>query len=88
MQIELTGQAQEVVEKLLASGDFSTADEAVAFALRIYSDASPTPESLKAKLQEGLDDAQAGRVAPLDIEDVKRRGRERLTARHSADADV
>lgn len=78
MQIELTPGAQQAVEDLLARGEFQTAEEVVEFVLGFYRDCLPTVESLQRALQEGIDDARGGRVAPLDIEDVKRRGRERL----------
>ncbi|QDT37057.1 hypothetical protein [Stratiformator vulcanicus] len=33
---------------------------------------------LKAEIELGMEDLRAGRFAPLDIEETKRRGRERL----------
>jgi hypothetical protein len=36
-------------------------------------------------LQVGLDDIEAGRVLPLDIEDMKRRGMKRLSEQKSSD---
>jgi len=89
MQIELTGQARETVEKLIAQGQFQSAEEAVEHALNFYETCQPTIESLRAKIQEGMDDIAAGRVTSYEsdeelqdfIEDVKRRGRERLAAK-------
>lgn len=80
MQIELTAKGREVVEKLIDAGKFHSADEVVQHALEFYDSCQPTLESLRAKIQEGMDDIAAGRVSPLDVEDVKRRGRERLAA--------
>lgn len=85
MQIELTGQSEQIVEQLIAGGDFASADEAVEFALRIFGDGAPAVEALQARLQEGLDDVAAGRVNSYEsdeelkgfFDDVKRRGRER-----------
>ena len=88
MQIELTGQAREILEKLLAQGQFQSAEEAVEQALNFYETCQPTIESLRAKIQEGMDDIAAGRVSELDIEDVKRRGRERLAAKQKSGTDV
>jgi Arc/MetJ-type ribon-helix-helix transcriptional regulator len=81
MQVELTGPAQLVVEQLLAQGRFRTANEAVEYALELLLDSQPTIETLKAKLQQGRDDAAAGRVTKLQsdeelkefLDDVKRR---------------
>ncbi len=85
MQIELTEHGQKVVEDLIAQGRFESADEAVECALELLQESQPTMETLKAKLQEGLDDVAAGRVIHCRsdeelkefFEDVKRRGRER-----------
>ena len=90
MQIQLTGQAQEVVENLLAQGRFQSADEAVECALEFFQSSLPPLESLNAKLQEGLEDVEAGRVNTLEsdeklklfFDDVKRHGRERLAEKN------
>jgi antitoxin ParD1/3/4 len=86
MQIELTSQAQQVVEQLLAQGRFRSADEAVEYALGLLHESQPAIESLTAKIQEGRDDVAAGRVTSFQsdeelkefFETVKRHGRERL----------
>ena len=80
MQIELSQRAQELIRRQLESGAFESPDELVERALDFYDHHQPTMESLKAQIQEGLDDVAAGRVGPLDVEDLKRRGRERLAA--------
>ena len=38
--------------------------------------------SLRESIQAGLDDIERGDVAPLDVEDIKQRGRQRLTERN------
>ena len=38
--------------------------------------------TLREAIQAGLDDIERGDVAPLDVEDIKQRGRQRLTERN------
>ena len=83
MQIELSQHAQELIRRQLAGGAFESPRELVERALDFYDHHQPTMESLKAQIQEGLDDVAAGRVGPLNVEDIKRRGRERLAAEQS-----
>ena len=78
MNIHLTPHAQAVLERHLAVNRNSSAEELVEYALDLLDVPAPTMESLRAKIQVGLDDITAGRVAPLDVESTIRRGRERL----------
>ena len=63
----------------LEIGAFTSPEEVVESALGLLAAPSSSLESLQAKIQEGLDDIVAGRMAPLNIEETIRRGRERLT---------
>ena len=73
MQIDLSQHAQELIRRQLAGGAFESPDELVERALDFYDHHQPTMESLKAQIQEGLDDVAAGRVAPLDVEEITAR---------------
>lgn len=97
MQLDLSVETARLIEQLMASGDFSTPAEVVAEAVALLHElrCSPsavdpetgrewTQEELRAEIQKGLDDIAAGRVKPLDVEDIRRRGRERLAARVQA----
>ncbi len=42
-------------------------------------------DTLRAMVQEGLDDIERGDVVPFDAEDIIRRGEARLAARNSAE---
>lgn len=79
MQVQLSGDTADFIRRQLALGVFTTADEAVAEAIKFYEENEPSLRDLCAKIQEGLQDESAGRVAPFDIEDTKRRGRDRLS---------
>lgn len=80
MNIELTSHAQTILQRHLSSGGYASPADLIEHALDLLDAQEPTLESLKTKVQAGLDDIAAGRVAPLDVEDIKRRGRARLAA--------
>lgn len=87
MQVKLSPEAQQLVECLIAQGDFQSADEAVEYALEFFKDHRPTWESLKAELQAAREDVKAGRTTHFQSDEelkqhmdgVKRQGRKRLT---------
>ena len=81
MNIQLSPHAQAVLERHLAANRASSAEELVEYALDLLDAPVPTLESLRAKIQFGLEDLSAGRVAPLDIESTIRSCRDRLIAR-------
>jgi Arc/MetJ-type ribon-helix-helix transcriptional regulator len=82
MQVNLSPQAQEVIQQLIAQGGFQSADEAVEYALEFLQDHRPTPGSLQAKIQAARDDVKAGHVTCIEsdeelkeyFEEVKRKG--------------
>jgi hypothetical protein len=92
MQIELSEQARAIVDSQVASGAFNSPGDVVEQAIgffAIYGDGpivcvNPqtgeplTQAELAALIQEGLDDADAGRLEPLNAEEIMRLGRERL----------
>lgn len=81
MNIELTSHAQSVLQRHLSSGGYASPADLIEHALDLLDAQEPTMESLKAKIQAGLDDVAAGRVGLLDIEDIKRRGRASLASK-------
>lgn len=70
MQLEIAGNSESIVRRLLSEGGFGSPGEVVARALDFYELHRPTMDSLRAKIQEGLDDAAAGRERELDVEDL------------------
>jgi antitoxin ParD1/3/4 len=86
MNIQLTPRSQRVLERHIASGEFKTPEEVVERALELLDVTESTPKSLRAKIQEGLEDVAAGRVVELDGDDavheffekIIRQGHERL----------
>ena len=93
MQVQVNPKGQPFIEAKVASGEFASADAVVDAAIEhlideqasdlelCNRDVGPrlTVEQLKSLIEEGV--ADAGRFEPFDVEDVKRRGRERLAAR-------
>jgi hypothetical protein len=96
-QIQLSERSRKLIEQELNSGEFDSPDDVVEHALDFFATfrvgayqpidpatgADLSDEELRSLIQAGLDDEAQGRVGSLDIEDVKRRGRERLAARQS-----
>ena len=86
MQVNLSPQASQLLEHLIAQGSFQSADEAVEYALEFFQDHRPSWESLQAKIQAAREDVKTGRVMRLEsdeelkehFEEVKRQGRKRL----------
>lgn len=81
MNINLTPQLEELVRTKVSSGLYNSASEVVREALRLMEREDQVRMAALAQLrrdiQEGLDSGPAGE---LDIEDIKRRGREKLSA--------
>jgi antitoxin ParD1/3/4 len=81
MNINLTPQLEDLVRSKVTSGLYNSASEVVREALRLMEREDQvravTLEQLRHDIQEGL---QSGSAGELDIEAIKRRGRERLAA--------
>ncbi len=79
MSSVIPAEFQPFVSSGIASGRFRSEEEAVREGLDLLRRREQELEALRADLQVGLDDLEAGRSFPLDIEDIKRRGRQRLS---------
>lgn len=81
MNINLTPQLEELVRSKVSSGLYNSASEVVREALRLMEREdrvrAASLAQLRQDIQDGLDSGPAGE---LDIEAIKRRGRERLAA--------
>jgi antitoxin ParD1/3/4 len=84
MNISLTPHFEELVKNKLASGLYHSASEVIRDALRLMEERDHVRElrleELRKEIQRGLD---SGEPTPLDIEEIKARGREKLAARKS-----
>lgn len=81
MNINLTPQLEEMVRLKVTSGLYNSASEVVREALRLMEREDQVRAAklaqLRQDIQAGIDSGSAGE---LDVEDIKRRGRERLAA--------
>jgi antitoxin ParD1/3/4 len=81
MNINLTPQLEELVRQKVSSGLYNSASEVVREALRLMEREDQVRAAklaqLRQDIQEGL---QSGSAGELDVQAIKRRGRERLAA--------
>ena len=68
MTVELGPMLEQAVEDLIENGRYRSKSEVLREGVRLVQDREARLESLKAEIQKGLDDVDAGRVYP--IEDV------------------
>ena len=87
MNISLTPQLEELVKKKVESGRYGSASEVLREALRLLEERDRLYairlEALREEIQKGLD---SGPATPLDIEEIKSRGRKRLDEQKKASA--
>jgi antitoxin ParD1/3/4 len=72
--IQLTPDQQNFVDAQVATGSYQSANEVVQAAL----DLLESRHREYAQLTEAIAQVERGEVAELDVEDIKRRGRQRL----------
>lgn len=81
MNVSLTPQLEELVQRKVESGLYGSASEVVREALRLLDEhdrlRTMCLEELRAEIHKGLD---SGEPTPLDIGAIKARGRKRLAA--------
>lgn len=80
MVVAIPDEFAEYVASGIASGRFRSEDEAVREALLVLRERDRKLQYLKADLAEGAASLDAGDSVPLDAADIKRRGRERMSA--------
>lgn len=89
IEVQLTESDLKFIRESVASGEFGSENEVVQAALNLLKDYrddyQEKMEALRAEIQKGFDDAEAGRFIELNspeeidayVEDVYQRGRER-----------
>lgn len=79
MHVSLTPQLEEIVKRKVESGMYHSSSEVVREAIRLLDERDRIQEmkleALRHEIQLGL---ESGEARPVDFEDVKKRGRERL----------
>jgi antitoxin ParD1/3/4 len=84
MNVSLTPQLEKLVKNKVESGLYGSASEVMRDALRLLEERdrrySLRVEELRAEIKKGLD---SGESTPLDVGDIKARGRKRLAAQQN-----
>ena len=62
---------QAYVQKKIANGEFGSAEEFAAEAIRVYRDLESGHEALRKEIQRRIAESDAGRSGPLVIEEIK-----------------
>jgi antitoxin ParD1/3/4 len=82
MNISLTPHFEELVKGKVESGLYNSASEVMREALRLLEERDQLRklrlDELRSDIQKGID---SGEATPLDIEEIKARGRKRLDAK-------
>ena len=78
MSLTIPHEYAAFIRDSVASGRFGSEDEVVFEALRLLQRHEQKLAALRAEIQVGLDDLDAGDASELDVEDIIRRGRERM----------
>ncbi len=82
LKVPLPVELENRVRELVASGMYGSASEVIREALRLFEAYQATQTSqlqaLRAYIQLGLADVKANRVGALDVDAIKRQGRQRL----------
>ena len=76
----MTPDMQEIVDEMIASGRFATAKEVVVAALAHFR-AWPTIQDLGPAFEEAIAECERDECTPLDFDEIKRKGRERVKAK-------
>lgn len=92
LNVSLPLELENRVRERVASGMYGTASEVICEALRFfeaYQDAqSSSFAALRADLALGLADANAGHVGPIDVAEIKARGRAQLSTISVSDSPL
>ncbi len=88
MKIDLPPEVVRFVKKKLDSGEYSSASDFIAHAVRVFRNVEkwlPSAEDdLRREIQIGLDDIEAGRVSEWKPGEMKERLRQRLKRRKAS----
>ncbi len=66
MTVELGPQLEQAVDDLIQNGRYRSKSEVLREGVRLVQDRETRLEALKAEIQKGLDDVDAGRVYPIE----------------------
>lgn len=79
LNVSLPMELEARVRQHVASGMYGSASEVIREALRLFEAYQSVQESslvaLKSDIERGMEDVKAGRVKPMDMANIKARGR-------------
>ena len=79
LNVSLPKELEARVREHVASGLYGSASEVIREALRLFETYHATQQAqlnaLKADINQGMKDVSAGRVAPVNMTDIKKQGR-------------
>lgn len=86
MNVSLTPQLESYIKQKVASGMYNSVSEVVREAIRLLEERDRLQtmklEAMKVDIQQGLDSLERGQGKPLDMEQIKARGRQQLNTRN------
>lgn len=87
MNVSLTPELEGLIREKVESGMYQTASEVVREGLRLLRDRDEDRqqrlEDLRREIQIGVDEADRGELAPLNLAAIKAEGRKRLAQREA-----
>ena len=88
MNISLTPELERIVQEKVHSGMYRSASEVVREALRLMQEQDALQkiklQDLRQAIQVGIEQADRGETAPLDIRKIQAAGKKRVTARQKS----
>jgi len=88
MNVSLTPELETLISQKVATGMYHSASEVIREALRLLNEHDALRqihhEELRREIAIGMEEIKRGKVAPLDIEDIKAKGRKLLAQRRKA----
>ena len=88
MNISLTPELERIVQEKVHSGMYRSASEVVREALRLMQEHNALQkiklQDLRQVIQVGIEQADRGETAPLDIKAIKAAGKKRVAVRQKA----
>jgi antitoxin ParD1/3/4 len=82
MKIELPSGLARYLKKKLDSGEYSSANEFIAHAVRVYRNVEKwlpsAQDDLRREIQIGIDELEAGQASEWNLEEMKQALRQRL----------
>jgi antitoxin ParD1/3/4 len=80
MVLSVPADLDAFIHQAVSTGVYESEEAVVVTALRLLQEREKKLEELRAELRPALEELDRGEGKPLDFEEIKKRGRERLAA--------